>query len=251
MEDLFEKWSTYLDRLDMNHKGFEIFDHTSGKLSVKELRIIMKGGLEELMKKIDDIRDRNECVEYAMFKSMFRAFLNEEGIEYRSTENDINEDDFRSEFECHINWNIEKMVDFPVLLIDTKRYPVCFNWEHNEIDESDPEQKMFKDFALKYISEEQLDEILIHSFDGTGFFGIIISGHDIIKAIKDHNNIVSSSEMVIGIHDEFNGSGYYKRVNIKDSDYRQYVISLDKAELDWGRYSLGCTVSDSDDWKWE
>jgi hypothetical protein len=103
---------------------------------------------------------------------------------------------------------------------------------------------------LKLITEEQFNEVLMNSWDGSGFFGIIISGSDIIKAIKGKNNIVSSSEVIVGIHDGFNGSGYFKRVDIsKDCDNKEYGINLDNAELDYGRYCLG-SVFGSHGWEY-
>ena len=249
MKNLIKKWRIYLDNLDMDHKGFEIFDHTSERLSIKDLRIIIKGGLKDLNKKIDDLRSLNENVEYAMFKSIYRAFLNIEGVEYYEPGS---EEDLRNEFKCHVNWNVERLFDFNVLLMESRTYEVSFNGEHNEIDESDPEQKEFRDRALMYIYKKDLNKILEDSWDGSGFFGIIINGYDIIKAIKDNNNIVSSSEMVIGIHDGFNGDGNFKRVSIReDEDKGKYIIALDKAELDWGKYSIGGSSTSEVDWEWE
>lgn len=246
MEYLLKKWNVYLDKLDRNHKGFEIFDYSSGKLNVKDLRMIMggeDGGLAALDKKIDELRDINENVEYAMFKSTYRAFLNGEGIEYNLPEN---EEGFRTEFECHVNWNIEKLFDFQVLLIDGKKYSIDFDWWNAKIDESCPEQKMFKSEALKYISEEQFKEILVNSFDGSGFFGIVINAQNIIRAIRECGSTVSGKELVIGIHDEFNGSGYFQRVNID----KEYIINFGEAELDYGNFSLG-GIFGNVDWEWK
>lgn len=246
MEDLLKKWNAYLDWLDRNHEGFEIFDHTSGKLSVKDLGVIIRGGLEALDKKVDEIRDLNESIEYAMFKSTYRAFLNDEGMEYHLSEN---EEDFRSEFECHINWNVEKLFDFQVLLIDSKRYHIGFNWKHSEIDESDPEQKSFKDEALKYISKEQLDEILENSFDETGFFAIIVNAQNIIRTIR-FGNIVGSNELMVGIHDGYNDCDYSERSFRRVTVDKEYTIDFRKGELDYGKSSIGNIFGDVD-WKWE
>lgn len=247
-EKLFEKWVIYLQRLDTFHKGFDIFTYESGKSSVTELRDIVKGGIDALDEKVDVLRDENEDVEYQMFKSTFRTFLC-----YEEVCEDIvkDEEKFREEFECHIHWNIEKLFDFPVLLMDAKTYEVEYNGINNEIDESVPEQKEFKNKALEFISEEQLKEILINSWGGSGIFGIIIGGSDIIKAIKDKKKVVSSGEMVIGVYDGFNGSGYFKRVNIdKNDDGKVYRVTLDKSELDRGKYSLGAVFGNVE-WTWE
>jgi hypothetical protein len=250
MERLFEKWVIYLQKLDTFHKGFDVFTNESDKLAVRELREIIRGGSDALEGKVDELRDNNEDIEYQMFKSTFRAFLSD-----NSVSEDVvgNEEKFREEFEAYVHWNIEKLFDFQVLLMDAKTYDVDYNGISNAIDESVPEQKEFKDKALKIITEEQLSEMLVNSWDGSGFFGIIISGSDIIKAIKDKKNVVCGSDMVIGIHDGFNGSGYFKRVNIanigKDCDSREYRITLDDAELDWGNYSLGAVFGNVE-WTW-
>jgi hypothetical protein len=254
MERLFEKWVIYLQRLNTFHKGCEVFTNESGKLTVRKLRDIIRDGRVALDEKVDELRDENEDIEYQMFRCTFKAFLSDNGV----NEDAIgDEEKFREEFECYIIWNIEKLFDFPVLLMDEKTYEIGFNGVNNEINENVLEQKEFKDKALKFITEEQFNEILTNSWDGSGFFGIMISGSDIIKAMKGNNNIVGSSEVVVGIHDGFNGSGYFKRVNIShiididkichDGEYR---IAIDKAQLDWGRYSLGAVYGDVE-WRYE
>jgi hypothetical protein len=247
MEKLFEKWVIYLQKLDTFHKGFNVFTSESGKLTVCELRDIMRGGSDALEGKVDELRDSNEDIEYQMFKCTFRDFLSS-----NSVDEDIIKDEerFREEFESLVLWNVEKLFDFPVLLKEAKTYEVDYNGAHNEINESVQEQILFKSKALKLITEEQFNEVLMNSWDGSGFFGIIISGSDIIKAIKGKNNIVSSSEVIVGIHDGFNGSGYFKRVDIsKDCDNKEYGINLDNAELDYGRYCLG-SVFGSHGWEY-
>jgi hypothetical protein len=246
MEKLFDKWVIYLQKLDTFHKGFDVFTNESGKLTVRELREIMRGGSDALEGKVDELRDNNEDIEYQMFKSTFRAFLSD-----NSVGEDVigDEEKFREEFECYVRWNIEKLFDFPVLLKDGKTYEVDYNGANNEINESIPEQKEFKNKALRLITEEQFNEILQNSWDGSGFFGIIISGDFIIRAIKDKKNIVGNSDMVVGIHDGFNGSGYYKRIDLRKNELdkdREYGIRLDEAELDWGKYSLGAVFGSSE-----
>jgi hypothetical protein len=224
-------------------------------LTVRELRDIIRGGITVLDEKVDKLRDENEDVGYQMFKSTLRTFLCDEGV----CEDTIGDEErFREEFECYIIWNIEKLFDFPVLLMEEKTYEIEFNGINNEINDAVLEQKEFKDKVLKFITEEQFNEILINSWDGSGFFGIIISGSDIIKAMKGGNNIVGSSEVVVGIHDGFNGSGYFKRVNIshiRDSvdkicRDREYGIAIDKARLDWGKYGLGAVYGNVE-WRYE
>ncbi len=248
MDKLFDNWVIFLQKLDTFHKGFNVFTDKSSKLKVLELRDIIRGGRNALDEKIDQIRDENEEMEYQMFKSTFRTFLSDESVD----ENIIaDEERFREEFEGYIHWNIEKLFDFPVLLMDAKRYDFDNYGISREIDESDPEQKEFKYKALRYISEEQLSKILEDSWDGSGFFGIIISGHDIIKAMKD-NNVVSSNEIVIGIHDGFNGEARFEIVDTsKDGDKGKYKIPISKSELDWGRYSVGNSSNDDVEWESE
>lgn len=247
MEKLFEKWVIYLQKLDVSHKGFEVFADKSDKLDIESLRDIIKGGSDVLEEKVDDLRDINEYAEYHMFKDTLGAFLCDEGVD----ENVIDDEEkFREEFESHVLWNIEKLFDFPVLLRDARTYEVKYNGVNNEIDESVQEQKEFKYKALKFISKEQLEEILANSWGGSGFFGIIISGKDIIEAINEKKRVVSGSEMVIGVHDGFNGSGYFKKVNIsKDRDGKVYRIALYKSDLDFGNYSLGAVFGDTE-WTW-
>jgi len=189
-----------------------------------------------------------------MFKATFRTFLSDEGV---SEDNIEDEEKFREEFEGYVHWNIEKLFDFPVLVMETKRYEVDFNGVSNEINVNDPEQLKFHDKALEYISEKQLQEILANSWDGTGFFGIIVNGGDIIRAIKDKKNTVYSNEMIIGIHDGFNGSGYFKKANAsrihcedRENTKKEFAIDLDNAQLDWGKYSLG-SVFGNVEWKYE
>lgn len=254
MEKLFEKWVIYLQKLDTFHKGFDVFTCESGKLTVRELRDIVRGGRDAIDTKVDELRDINEDVEYQMFKSTFRTFLCDNGVD----EDTIGDEEmFREEFENYVLWNIEKLFDFPVLLMDSVTYEVGFNGASNEIDETVAEQKEFKDKALKIVTEKQFDEILANSWDGSGFFGIIINGSDIIKAIKNGDIVVKSSEVVVGIHDGFNGSGYFKRVNVariqnvgEDCGDKEYGIVLARSEFDWGRYSLGAVFGDVE-WRYE
>lgn len=247
-ERLFEKWVIYLQKLDTFHKGFDVFTNESGKLTVRELRDIIKGGIDTLDERVDVLRDENEDIEYQMFLCSFRTFLCGEGI----GEDTIgDEEKFREEFECYVHWNVEKLFDFLVLLMDANTYDVEYNGISNEINEAVLEQKEFKDKALKFISEEQFNEILTNSWGGYGFFGIIVSGSDVIKAIKDKKNVVCSNDLVIGIHDGSNGSGYFKRVNInKDGDGEVYSVAIDKSQPDWGRYSLGAVFGNVE-WTYE
>lgn len=237
-----DKWVIYLQKLDTFHKGFYVFSNQSDKLGVNELRHIVNVGRDALDEKVDELRDCNEDVVYQMFICTFRTFLGDEGVN-----EDIIKDDegFREEFEGYIHWNIEKLFDFPVLLMETNKYEVKYNGIRNEIDVSVPEQKEFRDKVLKYIAEEQLAEILANTWDGSGFFGIIINGSDIIRAIRDNKNVVCSNDVVVGIYDGFNGSGYFKKVHAKE-----YNIDLDKAELDWGKYSLGAVFGNVE-WIWK
>ncbi len=262
MEKLFDKWVLYLQKLDTFHKGFEVFTNESEKSSVKELRDIVRGirgNMEDkdiLGEKTDELRDYNEDVAYQMFRSTLRTFLSDEGV---SEDNVGEEEKFREEFDGYLRWNIEKLFDFPVLLMEAKRYEVDFNGVNNEINFNDSEQLKFRNKALEYISEKQLDEILVNTWDGTGFFGLIANGSDIIKAIKDKKKTVYSDEIIIGIHDGFNGSGYFKRVNAskinrndndnKDDARKEFGIDLDDAELDWGKYCIG-TVFGNVEWKY-
>ena len=252
MDKVFEKWVIFLQKLDTFHKGFEVFTNESGKLTVRELRDIVRGGSDVLEGKIDELRDSNEDIVYQMFRCSFKAFLSDNSVDEDVVED---EEKFREEFDCYVRWNIEKLFDFPVLLKDGKTYEVEYNGANNEINEADPEQKEFRDKALRFISGKQFDEILKNSCDGSGFFGIIINGNFIVRAIRDKKNIVGNSDMVVGIHDGYNGSGYYKRVDLRKNDLdkdREYEIVLDKAELDWGIYSLG-SVFGSSGWEygWE
>ncbi len=249
MEKLFEKWLIYLQKLDTFHKGLDLFTNESGKLTVRELRDIVRGGSDALEGKIDELRDSNEDIAYQMFRCLFKAFLSDNSV---NEDIILDEERFREEFECYLRWNIEKLFDFPVLLKDAKTYEIDYNGNNNEINESIPEQKEFKNKALKFINEEQFNEILNNSWDGSGFFGIIISGDFIIRAIKDKKNIVGNSDMIVGIHDGFNGSGYYKRIDLRKNELdkdREYGIRLDEAEFDWGKYSLGA-VFNSSEWEY-
>lgn len=256
MEKLFERWVLYLQKLDTFHKGFEVFTNESEKSNVKELRDIVRcirnnmDNRDILGEKIDDLRDHNEDITYQMFRSTFRTFLHDEGI---SEDNVGNEEKFREEFEGYVRWNIEKLFDFPVLLMENNRYEVDFNGINNEINVNDPEQMKFRNKALEYISEKQLHEILANSWDGTGFFGLIVNGSDIIRAIKDKKKAVYSNEVIVGIYDGFNGSGYFKRGNAsgdKENIKKEFAIDLDKAELDWGKYSLGAVFGNVE-WKYD
>lgn len=234
-QTILDKWNKHLDSLDRFHKGFEVFDSNSGESSIKELSKIIEGGQETLYEKVDELRDDNSEIEYEMFKSTFKEFLKDEGIEEDSIES---EEDFRMDFEGHINWNIEKLFDFDVLLKDgNNRFGI------ESEDEDDPERKAFKKEALKYISEKQFEEIMNNSSGGTGFFGILINAQDIIKAIRDNEKTVNDNQLIIGVHDMMSGSGYFKEARA------EYKMNLDKAELDEGSYSLG-DIFGHVDWKW-
>ncbi len=248
IEELLGGWKAHIDDIDGHGERFNVFTEESGKLTVKDLEGIIEGGRDAFDLKVDELRDLNEEEEYQMFKDTFRGFLCIRGVD----ENIIGEEEkFREEFENHVHWNIEKLFDFPVLLMEKKRYGVYYNGISNGINCSIPEQKEFMDKVLKYMTKEEFDDILANSWRGSGFFGIIINGGDIIRSIREDKSIAYSDEMVIGIHDTFCGSGFFKMVNNHKSvgTKEGYGIDIKDAELDCGKYSLG-EVFGNVKWEW-
>jgi hypothetical protein len=112
-----------------------------------------------------------------------------------------------------------------------------------EYEESGEVNESFKTKALKHISQKQFDEIITNSYGGSGYFGLIISARDIVEAIRENKEEITGSDLVIGVHDGMNGSGYFVRAQAP------YKITLKSARLDAGSYSIG-DVFGHVDWKW-
>ena len=242
-ETILDKWNNHTDSLDRNHKGFEVFDYNSGEASIEELAKIIKGGQEALDNYIMELQEMNLEYTDSMFKQSFDEFLKDEETDKNTIEN---EEEFRMSFEGHINYNVGKLFDYHVLLLERKQYEVSYDGASSEIDESDTEGKEFKKKALQYITEKQFKTILINSYGGVGYFGIIIHASEIIEAIQKGEKIVSDNQLVVGIHDWMNGAGYFERATVKPN----YEIALNNAMLDTDRYGIGGVFGTSE-WNWK
>jgi len=229
-----------------NKRGFAVFDSNVESESVEKLSEIMSKGQSGIDDYTMNLQEMNFDFQYESFKATWNEFLRDEHIDTNKLPPSIKsevEEEARMTYEENLDWNIEKMFEFDVLLKDGKQYELGYDGSVSTIDEDVPDSVSFKNRALKYISQEELNKILINSYGGMGYFGMITSARDILDALRDDNKTITGSSLIIGVHDGMNGSGYFVRAEGK------LEIDLKTAQLDEGSYSVG-DVFGTREWNW-
>ncbi len=251
MEILLEKYKKEISRR-AGTKGFDVFESYGGRdeADMERLVKILAGGQNAYDDYMMELQDYNIDSISEMTRYSIREFLKDEGMEEEEIggfEYSAQWDEFRFAFEEHLNYNVEVFFDYDVLLREKESYEVGYDGVNNFIDPDIPESIEFQKKSLNYITPKQLETILANSWGGVGYFGIIINAMDILEAIREDKKTVSSSQLVIGVHDALSGSGYYTQVNLPRGE--SFTMKMDGARLDYGSYSIG-DVFGGVDWKW-
>ena len=232
---VMKEWKEYLGNKRV--KIFESWDRDN-RADLEELEKILAGGQEAVNNYVNEIVEMNLDYEWEMFNQTLGEFLAESDIEDLTTEE---KDELRFEFESHIDYNIEVLFNYPVLLIAQQEEVL---YDGASAMEEGPEYKAFAKKALKYVSKETLHSIMINSsYGGIGFIGGIVSGSDVIEAVRDGSNVVTTSDVIVGIEDRMNGSGAYEHGS------GSLTIPLKDASLSSGSYSIG-GVYGTNEWRY-
>lgn len=236
-----KKWKEYLgtgtclDLVEPNDKGEGEVDDLSEIIESKEKLFDMEN--EFLENSFDYI--------YSVFTQTLEEFVSEDlsddealFIEHNMDFND----ELRFEFESRVNFNMVDLFDFNVLLVEGTTYEIYYDGAQNKIDWSDSSSVNFRKRALKYISKEELDTILLNTYGGVGYVAAIVNGKDLIEATRNDIKTIEGNA-VIGIHDWWNGAGYFV------SSDKSIRIKLKNAGIDTGDYSVG-GVFGTYEWKY-
>lgn len=235
------KWKTYL-----KGEQFKIFDYTNrGEGDIESLEKILKGGQDALFEIESDLMNQNYDYSYSMFETEFQEFIRNESIpdeDQQIIENDLEfRDELRFEFEEHVDLNFEVLYDYDVLIFE-KMYPVDYDGMETKIDWKDSQSVAFRKRALKHITKEEFNSILINAYGGEGYIAAIVNGTELITVIRDDKKTVGGN-VVVGVHDWMNGAGMYE----ESQDYID--LKLENATIDSGDYGVGGTFG-SAEWKY-
>lgn len=215
---------------------FQVFDYSNkGEGDVESLEKMLKGGQESVYEIESGLRDYNFEYTYDMFETELENFISFESLsdeEQELIEDDPDlKDELRFEFEEHLDFNYETFYDYDVLVFE-KMYPVDYNGMETKIDWKDSQSVAFRKRALKHISKEEFNSILINAYGGEGYIAAIVNGKDLIEAIRDGKKTVGGN-VVVGVHDWMNGAGMYE----ESQDYID--LKLENASIDSGDYGVG------------
>ena len=213
---------------------------------------------KESLKTLEEIIEKNSAEDYEIGIRKYNMEWEWENIqeaiknflsEYDYKQKDISniEEELRHIVEGNANWNYEVLFDFNVLLIDRSAQ---FDVEFEGVTSSPENVTKNADYwafhkqALKYIKGTQFKEILLNcNYPGVGYIGIIVNGSDIIETIQRDYKVISSRNIIVGIHNWGNGSGYYV-------DGRgEYTMNLKNVEIDSSEYGIGAVYGTSE-WKY-
>lgn len=230
-KSIMRVWKKYL-----GNEKYNVFENGNlEKGDIESLEKILKEGPDAVLNLENELMEYNLEYIYEMFEGELSEFITDGNLS--DTEEMIIKEDsdfkneLRFEFETHVNMNYESLYDYDVLIVE-KRYPVYYDGIQNKIDWKDSQSVAFRKRALKYINKEDLQTILINSYDGEGYIAAIVNGKDLIDAVINKKKTVGGN-VVVGVHDWFNGSGYFE----ESKDYIQ--IKLKDAIIDSGDYSVG------------
>ena len=235
------KWKTYLKGVN-----FKIFDYANrGEGDIESLEKILKGGQDALFEAESDLMNQNYDYSYSMFEAELTEFIRDENIPDEDQEiinNDLDfRDEIRFEFEDHVDLNFEVLYDYDVLIFE-KMYPVDYDGMETKIDWKNSQSVAFRKRALKYITKDEFNSILINAYGGEGYIGAIVNGTELFTAIRNDKKTVGGN-VVVGVHDWMNGAGMYE----ESQDYID--LKLENASIDSGDYGVGGTFG-SANWKY-
>ena len=235
------KWKTYL-----KGEQIKIFDYTNlGEGTIESLEEILKGGQNTLFEAESDLMNQNYDYSYSMFEAELTEFIRDENIPDEDQEiinNDLEfRDELRFEFEDHVDLNFEVLYDYDVLIFE-KMYPVDYDGMETKIDWKNSQSVAFRKRALKYITKDEFNSILINAYGGEGYIGAIVNGTELVTAIRNDKKTVGGN-VVVGVHDWMNGAGMYE----ESQDYID--LKLENASIDSGDYGVGGTFG-SANWKY-
>lgn len=231
LDGIMRKWKEYLGK-----ETYEVFDYSNrGEGEIESLEKMLKGGQAAVLEMENDLKEYNDDYIYSMFESAFEDFIVSEDIsEYEQEFLEMNpdiKDELRFEFEEHLDFNFETFYDYDILIFE-KMYPVDYDGMQTKIDWKDSQSVAFRRRALKYITKEEFNSILLNAYGGEGYIAAIVNGTELLTAIKDDKKTVGGN-VVVGVHDWMNGAGMYE-----ESD--KYIdLKLENASIDTGDYGVG------------
>ena len=236
---IMAKWKTHL-----KGRTYQVFDYSNrGEGEIESLEEFLKGGQEALYEAESELVDYNFDYTYEMFKNSLNQFVRDEltDDEEKFIDDDPElEDELRFEFGEHLDYNSEIFYDYDVLIFE-KMYPVDYDCMETKIDWKDSQSVAFRKRALKYITKDEFNSILINAYGGEGYIAAIVNGTELIIAIRDNKKTVGGN-VVVGVHDWMNGAGKYE-------ESQNYIdLKLKNASIDTGNYGVGGTFG-SADWK--
>ena len=237
---IMAKWKTHL-----KGRTYQVFDYSNrGEGEIESLEEFLKGGQEALYEAESELVDYNFDYTYEMFKNSLNQFVRDEltDDEEKFIDDDPElEDELRFEFGEHLDYNSEIFYDYDVLIFE-KMYPVDYDGMETKIDWKDSQSVAFRRRALKYITKDEFNSILINAYGGEGYIAAIVNGTELIEAIRSDKKTVGGN-VVVGVHDWMNGAGMY------EASPAYIDLKLKDAMIDTGSYSVGGTFG-STDWKY-
>ena len=236
---ILAKWKTYL-----KGETYRVFDHSArGEGEIEKLEDMLKSGQDAVFELENELRDYN----FEWTQSMLDNAISDFAKDLSEDEQIFIEEDWdfrgelRDEYENHEDFNYEIFYDYDVLIIE-KTYPVDYDGMETKIDWKDSQSVAFRKRALKYITKDEFNSILINAYGGEGYIAAIVNGTELITAIRDDKKTVGGN-VVVGVHDWMNGSGMYE----ESQDYID--LKLENASIDSGSYGVGGTFG-SAKWKY-
>lgn len=186
-----------------------------------------------LLEKIIEFLDLSTHIE-SVFERVYKSFDKPEKKELK--------DDFRDIFKNNINYNVEDLYDFRILLIDESTIL-------KDIYKKKERYNSFKELALNQISETKFKVIVseLQPFGGGGFIGIITRGERLVLMLKRDLNSIKGNTILVAIDSRLRSDSTYKQKSIyeiRQSKDNPYKIAKNNIRIDIGENSFGSTFSD-------
>ena len=236
---ILAKWKTYL-----KGETYRVFDYSAhGEGEIEKLEDMLQSGQDAVFELENELRDYN----FEWTQSMLDNAISDFAKDLSEDEQIFVEEDWdfrgelRDEYEIHEDFNYETFYDYDILIIE-KTYPVDYDGMETKIDWKDSQSVAFRKRALKHITKEEFNSILINAYGGEGYIAAIVNGTELIEAIRSDKKTVGGN-VVVGVHDWMNGAGMYE----ESQDYID--LKLENASIDSGDYGVGGTFG-SANWKY-
>ena len=187
--EIMAKWKKYLGK-----ETYKVFDYSNrGEGEIESLEKMLKGGQEAVLEIENDLIEYNDEYIYTMFESELEGFILFESISDDEQElikiNSDLKDELRFEFEEHLDFNFETFYDYDILIFE-KMYPVDYDGNQSKIDWKDSQSVAFRRRALKYITSEEFNQILINTYGGEGYIAAIVNGTELLTAITEEKKTI-------------------------------------------------------------